>query len=67
MAKIKAKQRNALPASSFGLPGKRKFPMPDKAHAGNAKARAAQGVKAGTLSAAEKAQVDAAANKKLGK
>jgi hypothetical protein len=42
MAKLTSKQRKGLLASDFGLPGERKYPMPDKAHAANAKARAAQ-------------------------
>jgi hypothetical protein len=42
MAKLRAKQRKKLPKSSFALPGKRKYPIPDKAHARNALARAAQ-------------------------
>jgi hypothetical protein len=40
--------------------------MPDKAHAANAKARAAQMVKRGKLSESEKKKIDAKANKKLG-
>jgi hypothetical protein len=36
------KQRKKLPKSSFALPGKRKYPIPDKSHARNALARAAQ-------------------------
>ena len=41
--------------------------MPDKAHAANAKARAAQQVKAGNLSPSSKAKIDAKANKILAK
>ena len=41
--------------------------MPDKAHAANAKARAAQMVKKGKLSLSEKKKIDAKANKKLKK
>ena len=67
MAKLTTKTRKKLPKSDFGLPGSRKFPMPDKAHAANAKARATQGVKAGTLSKSAKAKIDAKANKILGK
>jgi hypothetical protein len=67
MAELKAARRNALPKSSFGQPGERKYPMPDKAHAANAKARAAQQVKAGNLSPSSKAKIDAKANKILGK
>jgi len=52
MAVLSAKKRNSLKKKSFGLPGERKYPMPDKAHAANAKARASQMVKKGKLSAA---------------
>ena len=59
MAKLTAKQRKGLPKSDFG---ERKFPMPDKSHAANAKARATQAVKAGRMSASTKAKIDAKAN-----
>ena len=36
------KERKKLSKSSFALPGKRKYPIPDKAHARNALARVAQ-------------------------
>jgi hypothetical protein len=36
MAQLKAAARNRLPASTFGEPKERKYPMPDKSHAGNA-------------------------------
>lgn len=67
MAKMTASRRKSLPKSDFGLPGSRGYPMPDKAHARNAKARASQMVKAGKLSPASKAKIDAKANKVLGK
>lgn len=67
MANLSSKSRNKLKDSTFGLPGERKYPMPDKSHAGNAKARASQMVKAGKLSPAAKAKIDAKANKILGK
>jgi hypothetical protein len=66
MAKLTAKARKALPASTFGEPGKRAYPMPDRSHAGNAKARASQAVKAGRMSASTEAKIDAKANKVLG-
>jgi hypothetical protein len=66
MAKLPTKARDKLAKSSFGLPGERKYPMPDKAHAANAKARASQMVNAGKLSASSKAKIDAKANKILG-
>jgi len=67
MAKLKAATRNKIPASEFGLPGSRKYPMPDKSHAANAKARASQAVNAGRMSKATEAKIDAKANRKLGK
>lgn len=36
---LKTKTRNALPSSSFGVPGKRKFPLHDCSHVRNAMAR----------------------------
>lgn len=67
MAKLTTKKRNALPKSDFGLPGKEKYPMPDKSHAANAKARATQMVNKGKLSPAAKAKIDAKANRILDK
>jgi hypothetical protein len=66
MAKLTAKKRNALKGTTFGLLGKRKYPMPDKQHAANAKARASQQVKKGNLSSAEKAKIDRKADRILG-
>jgi hypothetical protein len=65
--KLTSKKRNALPSSTFGLPGSRKYPMPDKSHAANAKARATQQVAKGNLSSSAKSQIDAKANRILGK
>lgn len=67
MAKLKAAKRNKLPDSKFGLPGSRKYPMPDKSHAANAKARATQMVKKGKLSEASASKIKAKANRVLGK
>ena len=66
MAKLKAHQRNALKSSTFGLPAERKYPMPDKSHAANAKARATQMEKRGRISPSQKAQIDRKANAVLG-
>lgn len=63
MSKLTAAARKALPASTFGEPGKRAYPMPDKSHAGNAKARATQAVKAGRMSKSTKAKIDAKADR----
>lgn len=66
MADLTAGSRNSLPSSSFGLPGSRKYPMPDRSHAANAKARASEMYNKGALSSAEKAQIDRKADAKLG-
>ena len=65
MAKLSAAARSKLPKSSFGEPGKRAFPMPDKSHAANAKARATQQVAKGKLSRGTAAKIKAKANKVL--
>lgn len=65
MAKLTSKSRAKLPKSDFGLPGDRKYPMPDKSHAANAKARATQMVNKGKLSESSKAKIDAKANRIL--
>lgn len=67
MAKLSTKSRNELPKSDFGMPGEKKYPMPNKAHAKNAKARATQMEEKGKLSASSKDKIDAKANKILGK
>ncbi len=64
---LSSADRKALPKSKFGLPGAKKYPMPDASHAANAKARATQQVKAGNLSPSSKAKIDAKANAVLGK
>ena len=65
MSNLSSKSRSKLPKSDFGLPGSKKYPMPDRAHAANAKARATQQVKAGNLSPSSKAKIDAKANRIL--
>jgi hypothetical protein len=67
MAELTTKKRNSEPKSDFGLPEERKYPMPDKSHARNAKARASQQKKKGDLTAAEKAKIDRKADRILDK
>jgi len=67
MAELKEKKRDSLKSSTFGLPEERKYPMPDKSHAANAKARASQQVKKGNLTKAEEAKIDRKADKILDK
>ena len=76
MAELNDKQRAKVKTKDFGLPEKARstdakkesgnYPMPDEAHARNAKARAAQQVKKGNLSKAEQERIDRKADKILG-
>jgi len=66
VAKLDAADRKKIPAKEFGEPGARKYPMPDRSHAGNAKARAKQMLEAGHLSQAEYDKIVAKANRVLG-
>jgi hypothetical protein len=75
MSEMDAKAREKVPAKDFGLPEKARtkeakretgnYPMPDKAHARNAKARAAQQEKAGNLTKKEHERIDRKADKIL--
>ena len=65
MAKLTTKKRNALPKSDFALPGERKYPMPDKNHAKNAKSRASEMVNKGKMSTSTEKKIDAKANRIL--
>ena len=67
MATLSEKKRDKLKSSTFGLPEERKYPMPDKSHARNAKARAAQQVKQGNLTKAEENKIDRKADRVLKK
>ena len=67
MATLSEKKRDNLKDSTFGLTEEHKYPMPDKSHAANAKARATQQVKAGNLTKTEKAKIDRKADKILDK
>ncbi len=62
MAELDAKTRKRIPKSKFAEPEKRKYPIEDKAHARNAKARASQAVGAGRMSKAEEARIDRSAD-----
>lgn len=59
MAKLTTEARKKIPSSKFAGPG-RSYPVEDKAHARDAKSRAAQ-----FASPSEKAKIDAKANKVL--
>ena len=75
MSNLNAKKRARTPTKEFGLPEKARsadakkesgnYPMPDKAHARNAKSRAAQQKKAGNLTQEELERIDRKADKIL--
>ena len=67
MAELDTKSRRRLPKSKFAEPDKRKYPIEDKAHARNAKARASQATKAGRMSKAEERKIDKKADAVLKK
>ena len=67
MGTLSEKKRDSLADSKFGLPEEHKYPMPDKSHATNAKARASQQEKKGNLSASDKAKIDRKADRMLDK
>ena len=65
MSTLSTGRRKALPTAKFGLPATKKYPMPDRRHAANAKARASQELENGKLSTSAKKRIDAKANKIL--
>lgn len=67
MATLSYKQKKSLPSKTYGIPGEKKYPMPDKSHAANAKARATQMVKKGKLSPSTAEKIKSKANKILSK
>ena len=66
MSKLKSKERNELPKKDFGMPGERKYPINDKAHAANAKSRASEMEHKGKISKSTESKIDSKADKKLG-
>ncbi len=64
MSTLTSKKRNALPKGDFAGPD-RSYPVNDKAHAKNAKARASEMEHKGKLSSSTKDKIDAKANKVL--
>ncbi|MGA9868401.1 MAG: hypothetical protein WBQ75_18400 [Acetobacteraceae bacterium] len=67
MAELDTDERKKLPAKDFAEPKRRAYPIEDKAHARNAKARASQAVKAGRMSQAEERKIDKKADAVLKK
>jgi hypothetical protein len=66
VAKLTTKKRNALPNSAFAGPN-RSYPVENKSHARNAKARASEMEHKGRISKATEERIDARANKILHK
>ena len=64
MAKLSTKSRNALLTKSFAGPD-RSYPVNDRSHAANAKARASEMANKGRISSAEKSRIDSKADRVL--
>lgn len=64
--KLTAAKRNKLPGKTFGLPGLRKYPMPDEKHAALAKSFAKKELNRGNLTEAQYNTIVTKANRKLG-
>ena len=77
VADLDADDREKIPTKDFGFPEKARtkdakkqsgnYPMPDKAHARNAKSRAAQAQRAGNLTKKDQERIDRKADKILDK
>lgn len=63
--KLNAERRSALRSAQFAMPKERKYPVHDRAHAINAKARATQQYRKGNLSAAQMRAIHAKAGSAL--
>jgi len=61
MTALTAKRRKSLPNTVFAGPN-RSYPVPDKSHAANAKARASEAYNKGRMSKRQKEKIDARAN-----
>lgn len=59
MAKLTSAARNALPKSTFALPGQRKYPLNNASHARNALSRA------GAIGGSTESKVRAAVHRKF--
>lgn len=65
MGDLTTKERKHLKKSQFGEPGERKYPMEDKPHARDAKARASEEEHKGNLSKSAEERIDAKADRIL--
>lgn len=62
MAKLTAAKRKKIPSKKFALEKERKYPINDRSHAANAKARAQQQFNKGKLSKSKLNEIDREAN-----
>ena len=65
MTILTSAKRKKLKSSQFGLPSEKKYPINDRSHAINAKARATQMVKKGKLSPSSAKRITTKANRFL--
>lgn len=65
MAKLSSRRRRRLGKKKFALQRAKKYPIHDKTHASNAKARATQQYKKGKINKATRDRIHARANKVL--
>jgi hypothetical protein len=63
MAKLSYKQKKSFAPKVYGLPKVKKYPMPDVAHARDAKARASAQYKKGNLTRGELITISRKANR----
>lgn len=66
MGKLTTKERKSLPKKDFAGPG-RSYPVENKSHARNAKARASEMEHKGRMSKSEENKIDRAADKVIRK
>lgn len=66
MTILTSSDRDHLSSTVFGLPKERKYPMPDKAHARDAKARASEEYHKGRITKAQRDEIFKHADHVLG-
>lgn len=67
MAKLTTKQRSKLRSSTFAIPSRRGWPMPDKSHARFALTQVDRSLRKGNITPGEAHRIRSKANAKLGR
>lgn len=67
MAKLTTKQRSKLRSSTFAIPSRRGWPMPDKSHARFALTQVGRSLRKGNITPGEASRIRSKANAKLGR